>query len=77
MLLRMMLRRMTIADWLVTIGGVLLGLGILLLLVRLVIELSYFAPIVAVLGVVLLLAGKLLGRQKGPRDEGQDGIPYF
>ena len=73
----MLNRGLGLGGWLVAIGAALLGAGILLLLVKLVMLLSWFAEIVALAGLIILTIGAVLVRRRGARHESEDEIPYF
>ncbi len=62
-------RRRPLARRLKLWGGMVLAVGLLLLLVQLVIVLSWFGGVVALAGVVMILAGAIwedLRRRRGP-----------
>jgi hypothetical protein len=54
------MNRHELSKRLTMIGGGLLGLGIFLLLVRLIMELAWIADFIALAGLVLLAAGLLM-----------------
>ena len=74
---RMFLRRMSFGQWLVFIGGFTLALGVLLLLVKLVVALSYLGPIIILAGLAVLVVGLLLTRSRRRRRDIEDDMPYL
>ncbi len=74
---RMFLRRMSFGQWLVLVGGITLALGVLLLLVRLVVALSYLGPIIILAGLAVLVVGLLLTRSGRRRRDIEDDMPYL
>ena len=77
MFLKMMIRRMSFGSKLVILGGLVLAVGIMLLLVKLVMWLAWFAETVALAGLVTLVVGMLLTGRKSRKHESEDGLPYL
>lgn len=66
------------AGKLVVFGGVVLALGLMLLVVKLIIFLAWYAAgIIALAGLILLAIGWLLSSKRKDDDEIEDGIHYF
>ena len=75
--IRMYFRRLGFGDWLVFVGGFATIVGLLLLLVKLVIALSYLASIITLAGLAMLMIGLVLTRSKRRRRIGDDDMPYL
>ena len=74
--IRMYFRRMGFGDWLVFVGGLATGIGVLLLLVKLMIVLSYLATVITLAGLAMLALGLVLTRSKRRRRL-DDDMPYL
>ena len=75
--MRMYFRRLGFGDWLVLVGGSVTVVGLLLLLVKLVIALSYLASIITLAGLAMLVLGLVLTWSKRRRRLSEDDMPYL